>query len=264
MDDLFDILIESGGKETKPAFSIVFGFQPGDYRALRGEPLMAQKFGPASLLVPLVLAIVTKGDVSQALVWYKGYWWLSCIRSGHISSAILDRAWIPQTWAGNSHSKPRVGIGWVSLSQLVVSGGSVWGFPVALVGGRDLPGQALPHPGLPGCSLYRDFCWLQGSVVPSWERTTCGPSLLLTTQRPPILRAGGASVLGAAGACGPAGGLPGEQHRPPASDSRPRWAGAPVPDWWSPQWDAEQLGHPGPPAFTYGHLGIALCSWALR
>lgn len=69
MDDLFDILIESGGKETKPAFPIVFGFEHcREYVALQGQPLMAQIFGPVSLLVPLVLAIVTKGDVSQALV----------------------------------------------------------------------------------------------------------------------------------------------------------------------------------------------------
>ena len=60
MDDLFDILIESGGKETKPAFPIVFGFEPGDYRALRRESVTAQVFAPASLPVPLALAVVIK------------------------------------------------------------------------------------------------------------------------------------------------------------------------------------------------------------
>lgn len=58
MDDLFDILIQSGGKEAKAVFPIVFGFEPGDYRALRGESVMAQVFAPVSLPVPLVLAVV--------------------------------------------------------------------------------------------------------------------------------------------------------------------------------------------------------------
>lgn len=58
MDDLFDILIESGGKETKPAFLIVFGFEPGDCRALRGESAMAEICASVSLPVPLALAVV--------------------------------------------------------------------------------------------------------------------------------------------------------------------------------------------------------------
>lgn len=60
MDDLFDILIESGGKETKPAFPIVPGSKSGDCRAPRGESVMAPLFSPVSLPVPLALAVVIK------------------------------------------------------------------------------------------------------------------------------------------------------------------------------------------------------------
>lgn len=60
MDDLFDILIESGGKETKPACLIVPGFESGDCRALRGESVMALLFSLVSLPVPLALAVVIK------------------------------------------------------------------------------------------------------------------------------------------------------------------------------------------------------------
>jgi len=60
MDDLFDILIQSGGKETKPAFPVVFGIEPGDDRERRGEPVVAWVFAPASLPVPLALAVVVK------------------------------------------------------------------------------------------------------------------------------------------------------------------------------------------------------------
>lgn len=60
MDDLFDILIESGGKETKPAFPIIPGSESGDCRALRGESVMASLSSPVSLPVPLALAAVIK------------------------------------------------------------------------------------------------------------------------------------------------------------------------------------------------------------
>lgn len=60
MDDLFDILIESGGKETKPAFLVVPGSESGDCRAPRGESVMALLFSLVSFPVPLALAVVIK------------------------------------------------------------------------------------------------------------------------------------------------------------------------------------------------------------
>lgn len=60
MDDLFDILIESGGKETKPAFPIVPGFEAGDCRAPRGKSVMAPLISLVSLPMPLALVVVTK------------------------------------------------------------------------------------------------------------------------------------------------------------------------------------------------------------
>lgn len=58
MDDLFDILIESGGKETKPAFPIVPESEFGDCRALRGESVMALLFSLVSFPVPSALTVV--------------------------------------------------------------------------------------------------------------------------------------------------------------------------------------------------------------
>lgn len=58
MDDLFDILIESGGKETKPAFPMVPGSESGECRALRGDGLSLS--WPRSFPFSSALAIVIK------------------------------------------------------------------------------------------------------------------------------------------------------------------------------------------------------------
>uniref|UniRef100_A0A8C5TK37 SAP domain-containing protein n=1 Tax=Malurus cyaneus samueli TaxID=2593467 RepID=A0A8C5TK37_9PASS len=58
MDDLFDILIQSGGKETKPIFPIAPGSESGDCRAPRRQFVMALLFSLVFLPVPLALAVV--------------------------------------------------------------------------------------------------------------------------------------------------------------------------------------------------------------
>lgn len=66
MDDLFDILIESGGKDIAST-SQSLDLSCRGYRALRAESVAAQVFAPASLPMPSALAVVIKAAMEMSV-----------------------------------------------------------------------------------------------------------------------------------------------------------------------------------------------------